>query len=65
MPDVTYTMLRSGVKARQVTTLDGDVVFDTDSDGRILGAHCAGGADWVSEIIKFLMAGRLRIFVEE
>jgi hypothetical protein len=63
MPDVTYTMLRTGVKARQVTA--GDVTFDVGSDGKILGAHCVNGADWVSEIIKFLMAGRLRVDVEE
>lgn len=62
---MTYTMIRSGVKERQVSSLAGGVTFDVDSDGVILGVHCPDSTDWVPEIIKFLMAGKLRIFVEE
>lgn len=57
-------MIRQGDPARRFTAGPG-VTFDADTDGVILGAHCADGADWVSEIIKLLMAGKLRIDLED
>jgi len=60
---VTYTIIRGGVPARQIRS--GNVTFDADSQGVLLGAHCTDGADWVREIMKFLMAGKIRIDVED
>ena len=63
MTKTVYTMIHRGKPAWQFST-GADVTFEVDADGVILGAHCWDDADWVSEIIKLLIGGRLRLEVD-